>query len=65
MCILFLCSSFILHPESRTRTIWDTIGMIILFYVCIFVPIRVCFEDPAMVCPCRQNGGGGGGLSPD
>uniref|UniRef100_A0A7S1NQQ4 Ion transport domain-containing protein n=1 Tax=Eutreptiella gymnastica TaxID=73025 RepID=A0A7S1NQQ4_9EUGL len=39
---------FILLPDSRARTVWDMLQVIILLYVSVSVPIRVCMEAPAM-----------------
>ena len=36
-----------LDPLSQFRRTWDSIQLVFLLYVAIFVPFRVCFDSPA------------------
>ena len=36
----------VLDPNSPFRRIWDAVQLIFLVYVSLFVPYRVCFDDP-------------------
>ena len=35
----------IMHPLGRFRKIWDLLQVLLLFYVAILVPYRICFDD--------------------
>ncbi len=41
-------STLIFFPDSKIKVAWDLIGMIFIIYQAIFVPIRICFDLPAV-----------------
>lgn len=36
----------VLDPNSPFRRLWDGVQLVFLIYVSLFVPYRVCFDDP-------------------
>lgn len=41
-------SKWVFSPDSYWKMSWDIVGMVFILYQCVFVPYRLCFEDPAI-----------------
>jgi hypothetical protein len=40
---------FVLHPESGLRMTWDIIGVVVLAFDLIWIPIQFCFSPPPVL----------------